>query len=251
VTRPPRWARLLLWSLAPREQSDDVLGDLEEAHRNRTRHLGPIAARVLTGVETLDVSAALVRMRIVRFRTNKGSSALHDYKLGLRMLIKYPGLTLAGGLALAIAIGIGAGWYDLTRDLLRPALPLPGGDRIVEIEMRNAVASEDERRLLHDFLTWRSELRSIEDLGAYRTHERNLMLGDARAESVTVAETTASAFRIASVPPALGRPLLDADEQPGAPPVVVLGYGVWQGRFGGRLASNRRGGRCGSNPPRP
>lgn len=38
---------------------------------------------------------------------------LQDYKLGLRMLLKYPGLTLAGGLALAIAIGIGAGWYDL------------------------------------------------------------------------------------------------------------------------------------------
>ena len=34
---------------------------------------------------------------------------LQDYKLGLRMLLKYPGLTLAGGLALAIAIGIGAG----------------------------------------------------------------------------------------------------------------------------------------------
>ena len=29
------------------------------------------------------------------------------------MLLKYPGLTIAGGLALAIAIGVGAGWYDL------------------------------------------------------------------------------------------------------------------------------------------
>ena len=32
---------------------------------------------------------------------------LQDYKLGVRMLLKYPGLTIAGGLALAIAIGIG------------------------------------------------------------------------------------------------------------------------------------------------
>ena len=39
---------------------------------------------------------------------------LQDYKLALRMLLKYPGLTIAGGLALAVAIGIGAGWYDLT-----------------------------------------------------------------------------------------------------------------------------------------
>ena len=37
---------------------------------------------------------------------------LQDYKLGLRMLLKYPGLTIAGGLALAIAVATGAGWYD-------------------------------------------------------------------------------------------------------------------------------------------
>ena len=48
-----------------------------------------------------------------------------------------------------------------------------------------------------------------------------------------VAETTASAFRLARVAPLLGRPLLDADEKPGAPPVVVLGYSVWQRQFGG------------------
>ena len=43
---------------------------------------------------------------------------LQDYKLGVRMLLKHPGLTIAGGLALAIAIGIGAGWYDLWGKLL-------------------------------------------------------------------------------------------------------------------------------------
>ena len=49
-------------------------------------------------------------------------SVPQDYKLGLRMLLKYPGLSLAGGLALATAIGIGAGWYDLAGKLLAPAL---------------------------------------------------------------------------------------------------------------------------------
>ena len=100
--------------------------------------------------------------------------------------------------------------------------------------MRNAATSQDERRMLHDFLGWRRDVRSIEELGAYRTLERNLILGDARPEPVTVAEITASAFRLARVPPLLGRPLLETDEQPGAPPVVVLGYTVWQRRFGGR-----------------
>jgi predicted permease len=150
------------------------------------------------------------------------------------MLVKYPGLTLTGGLALAIAIGLGAGWYDLTQDFWRPKLPLPGGDRIVEIEMRDPTIVGDEHRILHDFLIWREDLRSVEELGAYRTLQRNLVLGEALPEPVTVAEISASAFRLASVPPLLGRPLLDADERPGAPDVVVLGYHLWQQRFGGR-----------------
>jgi predicted permease len=157
-----------------------------------------------------------------------------DVKLGLRMLRRFPGLTIAGGLALAIAIGVGAAWYDLAGDLFRPAIPLPGGDRIVEIEMRDAAASQDERRILHDFTGWRRDVRTVEDLGAFRTVQRNLVLGSARPEPVTVAEISASAFRVTNVPPLMGRPLLESDEQPGALPVAVLGYSVWQGRFAGR-----------------
>ena len=221
--------------VAPRGQSEDVLGDLEEARRRRTQRQSAAAARFLTAMETLEMVAAIGKVRFAGVWTNRGSSVLQDYKLGVRMLLKYPGLTVAGGLALAIAIGIGAGWYDLSGDLFRPKLPLPGGDRIVEVEMRNSVASEDERRLLHDFLNWRQNARSIEDLGAYRTLERNLVLGDARPEPVTVAETTSAAFRIARVQPLAGRTLLEADEHAGAPAVLVLGYSVWQRRFGGRM----------------
>ncbi len=234
MTGEPRWAKALLRALAPPGEAEDVLGDLEEAHRNRLRRHGRLVARLLTSIEAVDMAAALVRARATRFETNGRNSMLQDYRLGVRMLVKYPGLTVAGGLALAIAIGIGAGWYDFSRDLFRPTLPLPEGDRIVEIEMRDAAAGQDERRLLHEFLTWRREARLVEELGAYRTLERNLILGDARPEPVTVAETTASAFRVARVPPLHGRPLLDADEQPGAPGVVVLGYHVWQRLLGGR-----------------
>jgi putative ABC transport system permease protein len=157
-----------------------------------------------------------------------------DVQFGVRMLIRYKGLTLAGGLALATAIGLGAGWYDVMRDQLHPTLPLPDGDELVEVEVRNATSSTGELRVLHDFLNWRKDVRTIEHLGAYRTLERNLILDRARPEPVLVAEITASAFQVARVPPLLGRPLLDADEAPGAPSVVVLGYSVWRRQFGGR-----------------
>ena len=160
--------------------------------------------------------------------------ALQDYRLGLRMLLKYPGLTLAGGLALAVAIGIGAGWYDLAGKLLAPTIPLPEGDRLVLIETRNALTNEPERRVVRDFLEWQREIHTIEDLGAYRTDTRNLVAGNAAPESIRTANLTAAAFGTARVPPLLGRGLLDADERPGASGVVVLGYDVWQRLLGGR-----------------
>ena len=124
---------------------------------------------------------------------------LQDYKLGLRMLLKYPGLTLAGGLALAIAIGIGAAWYDLSRMLLSPTIPLPEGDRLVTIETRNTLTRLREPRVAHDFLEWRRTLRTTDNLGAYRTSARNLIVGEGGPETVQVAELTATAFAAARV----------------------------------------------------
>ena len=159
---------------------------------------------------------------------------LQDYKLGLRMLRKYPGLTLAGGLALAIAIGVGAGWYDLLGKIIAPTIPLAEGDRLVPIETQNALTNEPEPRVARDFLEWRRELRTIADLGAYRTATRNLVADNAAPEPIQVAELTAAAFGTARVSPLLGRALIGSDETPGAPRVVVLGYDAWQRSLGGR-----------------
>src|SRR4030095_7540513 len=159
---------------------------------------------------------------------------LQDYKLGLRMLAKYPGLTVAGTLALAIAIAIGAGWYDLSDELLSPTIPLPEGDRLVSIETRNVLTNELELRVARDFLEWRRELRTIEDLGAFRPAPRNLIVNSGVPQRIQMAEITAAAFRAARVSPVLGRALLAADEAPGAPGVVVLGYDVWQQSLGAR-----------------
>ncbi len=159
--------------------------------------------------------------------------SLLDLKLGVRMLVRYPGLTLVGGLAMAFAIWLGAGAFELLTQVVRPTLPLPDGDRIVAIRNWDAATSRPEPRALHDFVTWRRQLRTVQDVGAYRTLERNLIIGEGRGEPVEVAEITASAFRVARVRPLLGRALVDADEQAGAPPVVVLGHDVWQRRFAG------------------
>jgi predicted permease len=157
-----------------------------------------------------------------------------DFKLGWRMLRRYPGLTLVGGLGMAVAIAVGAGFFSFLGAMAGPALPLDEGDRIVAIQNLDAVTGDQAREThLHDLETWREELRTVGELGAYRTVDRNLVTPDGQSEPRRIAEMTASGFRIARVPPLLGRYLVDDDERPGAAPVVVIGYDVWQSRFGG------------------
>ena len=156
-----------------------------------------------------------------------------DFTLGGRMLVKHPALTVVGGLGMAVAIAVTVGFFTFIRTHAYPDLPLEEGDRIVALENRDVTVNNEDRRAVHDFMLWREELKSIVDLGAFRTVERNLVLADGPPVPVPVAEMTAAGFTVARVPPLLGRFLVDADEHPGAPPVVVIGHDVWQSRFGG------------------
>ncbi|MGH9159289.1 MAG: ABC transporter permease, partial [Vicinamibacteraceae bacterium] len=154
-----------------------------------------------------------------------------DWKLGARMLLKHPALTIIGGLSLAAAIAIGAVGIEVAGELLYKRLPFDEGSRVVRLETQDVAASRVEPRVLHDFAMWRRSLKTVVELGAARVSERNVLTGEGRVESLRVAEITASAFPLTRVPPLLGRPLRPTDEMPGAKPVVVLGYDVWQRQF--------------------
>jgi putative ABC transport system permease protein len=154
-----------------------------------------------------------------------------DWKLGARMLLKHPALTIIGGLSLAAAIGIGVVGIEVAGELLYKRLPFDEGSRIVRLETHDTAASSVEPRVLHDFAVWRRSLKTVVELGAARVSERNVLTGEGRVEALRVAEITASAFPLTRVPPLLGRPLQPTDEEQGAEPVVVLGYDVWQRQF--------------------
>ena len=239
----------MLRRLAPEGSADHVVGDLEEAHRNRVERRGRLLAGVLTGIEALDIGFALV---VERMRRGSGGSGTVDsevvstrrmrllprmswldLKLGFRMLVKYPGLTAVGGLAMAFAIAVGAAAFEFVTQTIHPALPLDRGDRIVGIRLWHTASSSAEEQALFDFVMWRESLESVEELGAFRTLARNLIAGEGRGEPVVVAEMTASGFRVAGIRPLMGRPLLDADERASSPPVVVIGHDIWLARFGG------------------
>ncbi|HEX6068781.1 MAG TPA: ABC transporter permease [Longimicrobiaceae bacterium] len=158
-----------------------------------------------------------------------------DLRLGLRMLVKHPGITLVGAAGMAVAIAISAAVFSVIGTITNPSVPLDEGGRIVAIDNLDAAsgAPRDETHL-HDLAAWREDLSAVGEIGAFRTLPRNLIGPDGRAEPLRVAEMTASGFRIARVPPLLGRYLIDEDEREGAPRVVVLGYGIWLSRFAAR-----------------
>src|SRR5687767_12586677 len=153
-----------------------------------------------------------------------------DVKLGVRMLLKYPGLSLVSVTGMAVAIALGAGVFSVIASLMETTLPLPEGDRVVAV--RNAVITEpgQNRASLRDFTAWRDELQSVQDLAAFTTGRRNLVVPGAGVEPVRVVRMTAAGFRIARTAPVLGRPLLDEDERSDAR-VVVIAFDEWQRRF--------------------
>jgi putative ABC transport system permease protein len=158
--------------------------------------------------------------------------SLLDFKLSFRMLVRYPALTLVAGLAMAFGIWVGAGTFEIARQLVSADLPLSGGERVVGFRLWNRRAGDERGLEVRDLQHWRENLSSVEALGGYRTAQRNLILGGVGDDPVTVAEVSAAGFRLAAVRPLLGRPLVAADERQDASSVVVLGHGVWRSRFG-------------------
>lgn len=159
-----------------------------------------------------------------------------DLKLGLRMLRKSWGLTLVAGLAMTVVIGLAAVASDVVAAFGGTDLPLDEGDRVVALEIRDLKASETLGASPRELERWASEMRSLEDVGAFRTVERNLRRGESSdpgrpAEVVEVGEMSAAGFRLARVAPVLGRPILPDDQLPSADPVVVIGEEDWRSRF--------------------
>ena len=157
---------------------------------------------------------------------------LLDGKLGWRRLRTSWGLTMVGGLAMAITIGLGAFLFNIWDTLAGTRLPLDEGDRVVAMQPVDR-ASQRVRMATPpaDFRRWREMLQSVEDVSAMRSIDPTVRTRDGGGGPVRAAEMTASAFRLARVQPILGRPLIDEDERVGAEPVAVIGYGLWASGF--------------------
>ena len=231
------WTRRVVGALSGRRTDHDLQRELAahlalaEDELRRKGHAPSDAARLAR-------AAAGGRLQALEaLRDQRGlpwlASSWLDVKLGLRLLVRNRGMTLAGGLAMTLAISIAAVVFAAFDVVLRSPLPLDEGDRVVAIQVWDREAGRRRDTTWQDLERWHAGLQSIGDVGAFQTIRRNIITPDGSVELATVAEISAAGFRVARVPPLIGRPIADADAAPGAAPVVVIGHDVWQRRFGG------------------
>lgn len=238
-SRPPRVARWIVERALPRDVRDDVTGDLDEMFRRTRERRGPLRARLWYWRQTLSFSGHFLRERWrdrrVPERTGEHGLRLRlsamDLRLALRILARYPGLTIVAVLGMAVGITISAGAFAILYTFMNPALPLDEGERIVQIQNWDTERNRPERRILSDLAAWRTELSSFQDVGGFRQIPRNLIVSGSQPETVRVTEISAAGFRVPRIPPLLGRHLVDADERRGAAPVVVIAADIWRNRF--------------------
>jgi predicted permease len=158
---------------------------------------------------------------------------MRDLRFAFRMLAKTPVHTLAAVLALALGIGLSTAMFSIVYGVLLRGLPFERSERLMHVENNNP--AKDEKSLevyLPDFLAYRERQKSFEGLAAYYSGTVNLS-GDERPERYEGAFISVNFLDLLRVEPIVGRGFRPGEDSPGAEPVVMLGWGIWQTRYDG------------------
>jgi predicted permease len=167
------------------------------------------------------------------------NSMINDIRFGLRLLVRNPVLTLVAALSLGLGIGANTTIFTLVNEVFLRPLPMRDPSRLV------AVFTTDDRnrsggfggtmpmsRL--NFEDYRDKNQVLDGMTAMGFIPVGVSSGQGEPEQIFGQIVTGNYFSLLGAPMAAGRGFVPAeDSAPGAAPVVVLSYGLWQRRFGG------------------
>ena len=129
-----------------------------------------------------------------------------DIRSGLRLLVKYPTLSLAAVLTLGLGIGLGTTVFCVVNGALFKGLPFPDADRIVALVATNPSQQQPRQPISsQDLAVWRERQTAFEQLGAYTFAPVNLATDEGRPERFSGGQLTVAAFTALRVQPVLGR----------------------------------------------
>ena len=157
-----------------------------------------------------------------------------DLRYGARMFLKNPGITFVVILALALGIGANTAIFSVVNAVLLRPLPFEAADRLVFLN-ETSKAMDEISVSYPNFTDWKSQNKVFEKIGVYNRGSYNLT-GAGEAERIITAQMSADIFAALRVNPLLGRLYTNDEDKPGAEPVVILSYALWQRRFGGQAS---------------
>lgn len=155
-----------------------------------------------------------------------------DVRYGARLLLRFPGVTSAALLALALGTGVNTALFTIVNAVLLTPLPFPDAAKLVQLWRTELPRLQFGSALYPRYVDWRSRNRVFDELGAYSPGGLTLT-GRDEPERLAGGRATASFFRVLGAAPIAGRYVADEEDQPGGPKVVVLGEHLWRRRFGG------------------
>ncbi|MGE5412671.1 MAG: ADOP family duplicated permease, partial [Syntrophomonadaceae bacterium] len=157
---------------------------------------------------------------------------LQDVRYALRGLSRSPGFAVAAALTLALGMGATTAIFSVIRSVLLAPLPYAEPERRVMIWSR---WKDFPKTWVADgeVADYRRFVPSLESVAAWGSDEANLTGGGAEPVRVGIGQITANTFETLGARPLLGRGFTEDEDRPGGEPVAVLGFGLWQGRFGG------------------
>lgn len=157
---------------------------------------------------------------------------LRDFRYAARGLLKNPSVSIIAVAALSLGIGFTTVMFSIVYGALYRGLPFEGADAMMHLERANPTEGIQSMEVtIHDYRDWRERQRSFEHLGAFYQGTVNIR-GTERPERFDGAFMTANSFDVIGVQPILGRGFREEEERPGAPQVALIGYRVWQERYG-------------------
>src|SRR5258706_1838810 len=156
-----------------------------------------------------------------------------DIRYGFRSLLKHPVCTAVAVLTLALGFGANSAMFSTVNSVLLNPLSYPGAERIVVVEGITPPKGITQSNLsIPDFADWQSQNQVFDQLAGFVSGGSLLTSGE-ETERVRAASVTSDFFPLFGTAAFAGRTLQADDSEKGRDPVVVIGFGLWQGRFGG------------------
>jgi len=212
-------------------EMDAHLAMLEDEHvrRGMTREAARLASRRAMGSVALTKDLHLDARSLAWL-----DDARQDLRFAARMLARSPGYATVVIFTMALSIGATTTLFSLAYGVLMRPLPWSEPDRLVRLqETRGGQISRVPWTISNAaYLAWREQPQTIEDVGGWFRGRPMTLNSDGEPERFLVSGVTTSLMRVLGARPLLGRTMLESDDAAGAPNPIVLGFDLWQRRFG-------------------